>query len=143
VGTGAEVSDTWQIAANNLGGYDLSVNGPNGFLRSYKGSVLANAANLDIRTSYDKQGNGITLFSVNLGADVISVRFTDSYTGGVHTRKLKPGEGVQEHWQSHQSYGWYDLIIEAESDSAFRYQLAGHVETGQESRTDPAIASAS
>jgi len=33
-----------------------------------------------------------------------------------------------------QAFGWYDLVVIAESDSTFRY------ETGEESRTDPAIA---
>jgi phospholipase C len=42
-------------------------------------------------------------------------------------------------WELHQSFGWYDLVATVESDSTFRYQLAGHVETGEESRTDPAI----
>ena len=144
VGTGASVSDTWPIAGNNLTGYDLSVNGPNGFHRSYKGSVAgAAAANLDIRTAYDTQNNAITLFAVNLGANGVSLRMTNTYTGIVHTRKLDPGQAAKEHWQLHQSFGWYDLIIEVESDSSFRYQLAGHVETGQESRTDPAIGSTS
>ena len=36
VGSGAAVSDTWQITANSLSTYDLSVNGPNGFLRAFR-----------------------------------------------------------------------------------------------------------
>ena len=69
VGTGDDVSDTWQITANNLTGYDLSVNGPNGFLRAFKGSISgAGIANLDIRTSYDKEDNSITLSGANRGS---------------------------------------------------------------------------
>ena len=142
VATGSEVSDTWQIASNHLNQYDLAVNGPNGFLRSFKGSVSGEgASNLDIRSSYDRQANGITLSAVNLGSEDITVRVTDVYRGGTHTHKLKSGEETHEHWPTHQSFGWYDFIIEVESDSTFRYELAGHVETGQESRTDPAIGS--
>ncbi|MGA9588024.1 MAG: hypothetical protein WBQ95_22020, partial [Terracidiphilus sp.] len=64
------------------------------------------------------------------------------YTGSVHMVHLKAGETASKYSEQHQTYGWYDLVIEVESDSTFVYQLAGHVETGEESRTDPAIAAA-
>jgi hypothetical protein len=35
--------------------------------------------------------------------------------------------------------GWYDLIVKVSGDASFRYQLAGHVETGKESISDPAL----
>ena len=142
VGTGAAVSDVWQITANRLSTYDLSVNGPNGFLRAFQGSVSGeDKANLHVRTSYDPQSNGITLHLSNRGTDTVDVRVTDAYTGATHSQNLKPGEWADRHWSLPRSYGWYDLVVEVESDSTFRYQLAGHVETGEESRTDPAIAS--
>ena len=63
VGTSTSVSDTWQIAANNQMGYDLSVYGPNGFFRSFKGSISGpGKANLAIRTAYNKRTNAITLY---------------------------------------------------------------------------------
>ena len=144
VSPGGEVSDTWQITSNHLNQYDLAVNGPNGFLRSYKGSVSGEGvSNLYIQTSCDKQASGITLSAANRGSEDVTVRVTDAYTGGAHIHRLKAGEGTHQHWPTHHSFGWYDFIIEVESDSAFRYELAGHVETGQESRTDPAIGSIS
>jgi phospholipase C len=140
VGKGAEVSDTWQITGNDMSGYDLSVNGPNGFLRAFQGSVSGeDKANLHIHTSYDAQSNGITLHLANRG-HAVSVRITDRYTGDVHEVHLKAGEPADRHWSLHKTFGWYDLVVEVESDSTFRYELAGHVETGEESRTDPAIA---
>jgi len=36
-------------------------------------------------------------------------------------------------------HGWYDLIVTVAEDSAFHYRLAGHVETGKDSFTDPAL----
>ncbi len=35
--------------------------------------------------------------------------------------------------------GWYDLVVKVSGDASFRYQLAGHVETGKESISDPAL----
>ncbi|WP_348263619.1 phospholipase C, phosphocholine-specific [Telmatobacter sp. DSM 110680] len=142
VGTGAEIFDTWQITGNGLNQYDLSVNGPNGFLRSFKGSVSGEgASNLDVRSASDRHGNAITLSVVNRRTDAVTVRVTDAYTGEVHTHTLEVG--TETHWNRpvHQSFGWYDFIVEVASDSSLRYELAGHVETGQESRTDPGIGS--
>ena len=37
------------------------------------------------------------------------------------------------------SFGWYDLTIQVDSDPHFRRRVAGHLETGSDSMTDPAI----
>ena len=36
-------------------------------------------------------------------------------------------------------HGWYDLIVTVAGDPTFKYRLAGHVETGQDSFSDPAL----
>ena len=36
-------------------------------------------------------------------------------------------------------HGWYDLIVSVTADTTFQYQLAGHVETGKDSYSDPAL----
>jgi phospholipase C len=38
-----------------------------------------------------------------------------------------------------QFFGWYDLIVTVAGDPSFAYRLAGHVETGRESFSDPAL----
>jgi phospholipase C len=40
----------------------------------------------------------------------------------------------------HESFGWYDMTVGVDSDASFQRQLAGHVEAGKPSMTDPAIA---
>jgi phospholipase C len=140
VGRGADVSDTWDIAGNNLGGYDLSVYGPNGFLRAFKGSIAAGSANLSIRTSYDKEDNAITLSGSNRGSSTATVRVTNGYTGEVLSTDVKAGASGEHTFSLHHSSGWYDFVLEVEQDATFRYQIAGHVETGEESSTDPKIA---
>ena len=142
VGKGAVVSDTWPITANGLATYDLAVNGPNGFLRAFKGSVSGNdKANVEVRSSYDAHTNGIRVIVRNLGSATVEVRITDAYSGSVHPIHLKAGETASKYSERHQTYGWYDFTVEVASDATFVYQLAGHIETGEESRTDPAIAS--
>jgi phospholipase C len=41
-----------------------------------------------------------------------------------------------------ESFGWYDLAVRVDSDALFERQLAGHVETGRPSMSDPAIGAA-
>jgi phospholipase C len=136
---GAEVSDRWALSANSRGAYDLSVYGPNGFLRSFKGSTTGqNIANLDIETRYDDSGLGITLEITNLGA-ACQVSILDLYSKDEITHTLKAGEELTKHWNLKKTYGWYDFVIEVNTDTSFQQHIAGHVETGEESMTDPAI----
>jgi phospholipase C len=140
LGKGEKVADTYPISASGLRGYDLSVYGPNGFLRAFRGSLSGSSTvQLDLRTDYNEKGNIIILHGTNRGSQTIDLGVADSYTGKVTRRELKPGQSYDMTWELHQSFGWYDLVATVESDSTFRYQLAGHVETGEESRTDPAI----
>jgi len=67
------------------------------------------------------------------------VQITDFYTKQTITRTLRPGEGMTEHWQLQEFFGWYDLTVEVNSDSSFERRFAGHVENGKDSVTDPAI----
>lgn len=133
------VSDTWQITSNNLTAYDLSVYGPNGFYRAFKGSLSGSAANLDIRTRYEKEDNAITLSSRNRGSSMATIRLTNVYTGEVQTSEIEAGEGDEKTFHLQRTHGWYDFVVEVEQDPSFRYEIAGHVERGEESMTDPAI----
>jgi phospholipase C len=36
-------------------------------------------------------------------------------------------------------YGWYDLIVTVAGDPTFKYRLAGQLENGQGSFSDPAL----
>ena len=140
LGTGDSVSDTWQITSNNLTGYDLSVYGPNGFFRSFKGSISgAGAANLDIHTAYNKQTNALTLYGANRGSATATIRLTNVYTGQVLSEDVKAGASGAHTFELNSTHGWYDFIVEVAQDPSFRYQISGHLETGNESRTDPAI----
>jgi phospholipase C len=38
-----------------------------------------------------------------------------------------------------QYFGWYDLVVSVSQDSTFEHRLAGHVETGRDSFSDPAL----
>jgi phospholipase C len=44
-----------------------------------------------------------------------------------------------QHWELESSHGWYDLSITLAGSPIYLRQLAGHVETGRPSISDPAL----
>ncbi|KAA6461136.1 phospholipase C, phosphocholine-specific [Acidobacteria bacterium AB60] len=140
VGSGAEVADTYAITANNLSGYDLSVYGPNGFFRGFKGSVGKGSANLDVRVTENAEENSITLAGTNRSAGPVTIQLKNGYTGEVLSSAVGAGASGAHTFSLNGTHGWYDFTIEVAEDAGLRYQVAGHVETGEESFTDPAIA---
>ncbi len=130
------LSDTWQRAGKP--GYGLSVYGPNGFFRSFKGSLTGHhKTNLAVSALYE--GGGIALEIRNSGTQPATVHVHDAYGHHNASRALQPGEGWTHGWSLDGSHGWYDLTVSVDGDSAFQQQLAGHVETGDDSMTDPAL----
>ena len=49
------------------------------------------------------------------------------------------GEEFVYDWSLEEFQGWYDLVITVEQDPTFKYRFAGHIETGRESISDPAM----
>ncbi len=140
VGPGARVSDTWPFTARGHTAYDLSVYGPNGFLRAFKGELSGkHKAHLDVRSAYHVDRCGFTLDIQNRGIGNSNVRIFDAYTKKTSAHSVAPGETLTRHWALEASFGWYDFTVEVEADSTFKRNLAGHVETGSDSMSDPAI----
>ena len=140
VGSGARVSDVFAGASGSI--YDLSVYGPNGFFRAYKGSLSGeDKANLSTSVRYGAREGGITLVIINQGASAAPLTISNAYNDEQIKRTLPAGQNLSRFWALANSYGWYDFTIDVESDTTFQQQLAGHVEDGQNSMTDPAIAS--
>jgi len=75
------LSDTWNLGLTGVGECDLSVHGPNGFFRAFKGTVPALARALDVRAAYDEKGGDITLVIANRSAQSAKVFILDKYKG--------------------------------------------------------------
>jgi phospholipase C len=150
VGAGAEASDGLGFA----GSYDFAVHGPNGFYRGFKGEggaplspplhhrsrvLLPVPVSLETELSYNVEHNGVTLTIHNHGAHACAVSVLDGYTKKVVGGSVKPGATMSLYFALAKSYGWYDLRVTTSADARFERHLAGHVETGKDSMTDPAI----
>jgi phospholipase C len=138
VEAGKTLSDTWNVVGST---YDLSVYGPNGFIRYYKGSIGSSAAVLDLVSSYGRYNywGTITWQITNVSSNQAEVSVLDAYTGNVSTQLLQPQGTFENQLLLYQFYGWYDLVVTVAGDSTFQYRLAGHVETGNGSFSDPAL----
>jgi phospholipase C len=137
VEAGKTLAGVWNVAST----YDLSVYGPNGFVRFFNGSIGGSVAALEIAATYGSQGGrpSIQLKIKNAAALAADVTVFDAYTGNVSTRHLQPHATFSNKMTLNQFYGWYDLIVAVGGDPSFEYRLAGHVETGQDSFSDPAL----
>jgi len=141
VEAGESLSDTWNVAQNNQGRYDLSVFGPNGFLRSFRGTASALAqADLDIDSRYDVDDYELVLVITNRGPASCTVRVANAYDNDSDARVLRRGQSFHQRWSLKSSFGWYDVVVNVDTDPGFLRRLAGHLENGQDSVSDPAIA---
>lgn len=89
--------------------------------------------------TYEIQSNGIVLGIHNRIATASTVRVFDHYTLKKIEFTLEADGELTEFWPLESSYGWYDFRITTPSDSSFQHRLAGHLETGRDSMSDPAI----
>jgi len=137
LGAGDETSDI--LGSRGATAYDLAVSGPNGFLRTFAGGLAGGSANLKVLAIYDKESDGIALAIQNHGSSAEKVSIFNAYSGKTDTRQIHPNNSATFVSHLHQSFGWYDLTVTVDSDTKFRRQLAGHLETGKASVSDPAI----
>jgi phospholipase C len=139
---GNQLSDTWSYGILSVGAYDLSVYGPNGFFREYRGGgIAATSANIESTLAYNVASGLVVLTVRNAGAAACALHIVETYAQGTANEELKPGAIYQRSFPVDKFYGWHDLVLSVAADAAFYQQLAGHLETGKDSVTDPAIPS--
>lgn len=145
-GAHEELSDSFPAADD--GGYELSVHGPNGFFRRIQGNAAGAGAEIEVSaaTAVTHAGAvispGILLTLKNAGTGERKVTIRDGYTGQLVTVPVPGGAKVEKSFPLDGSHGWYDLLAETEGDASFRRHFAGHVETGQDSVSDPLMGKA-
>jgi phospholipase C len=123
----------------NAEAYDLTVFGPNGFWRRYRGapgSPLALAAS--------RRERALILSVTNRSTTPISaIVRARAYSDANETLTLTPGASAQCSIANSASGDWYDIEVTTPADPNFSQRFAGHIETGETSVTDPLIGAAS
>jgi phospholipase C len=143
--TGTAISDHWSAVAYTDGIYQLSVYGPNGFLYCFNGNIHTVAAdggaNPEVRASHDAVNNNLVLQLHNSGSgDCVLTLSANHYSStAAQTYPLPAGQSLTTTWPLSASANWYDLSIASDRDTSYLRRLAGHIETGNPSTSDPAI----
>ena len=139
VEAGKSLSNTWQ-RDGGASGYDLSVFGPNGLFRLFRGTVGPDAAaDLDIDVRYDVERDAVIVRIVNEARTPCQLQIANAYGGDVIRDKVRPGRKLEKRISLEKSFGWYDLAITTDADSRFVWRFAGHGENGRPSTSDPAL----
>ena len=135
-----QLIDTWRIDATAAPQYDLAVYGPNGFFCGFKGTCrAANAATSTssrptTKTPIPSGWRSRIAQHTRRGSAVVN-----TYRSRSMTSVLGAGDTDSKSWSLSATGGWYDLVITVEGDPHFEYRLAGHLENGEDSISDPAM----
>ncbi|MEO8927848.1 MAG: phospholipase C, phosphocholine-specific [Caulobacteraceae bacterium] len=134
VEAGKQLKDALPVTT---GGYDVSIFGPNGFLRRFRG-VRGGA---EVEARHDARAGRLRLTLRNPGdAPVVLIVKPGDYPAGAPRRHaLGPGASTTDSWNLDTAAPWYDLAVTSDADPVFLRRLAGHMETGRPSLSDPAI----
>ncbi|MFE0255546.1 phosphocholine-specific phospholipase C [Streptomyces sp. NPDC059010] len=131
---GKSLTDTWNSAYSN-GSYDLTVHGPAGFVRYFKGSNKTAGPEVTAR----HKGDDIELTFTNKGTASVRLKVANGYGGPATTVTVAPGATARRCIGLLASRRWYDLTVTADGDPAFLRRFAGRVENGRPGVSDPAI----
>ena len=146
VAAGDRLSGEWPLADFEDATYHLCVNGPNGFFREFRGDAKDPALEVSLEAIAPSQPGQFRamLKHKNLGAQDLTVLVGD-LTYGAPPQKTPlgargtDGDTVSTVLELDRSHGWYDVQIRVQGVTTFERRLAGHVETGHESVSDPAM----
>ncbi|WP_238912902.1 phosphocholine-specific phospholipase C [Achromobacter insolitus] len=138
VEAGTQLEGTWHTASDD-GRYDLWILGPNGFHRHCTGR--AGAPPLEVTAAYQGPGASLQLTVRNPAQQARSFQVQANAYGypQASDTKLGPGESVSLSWDMTRSGGWYDVTVLDGGDPAYTRRLAGRIETGAPSTSDPAM----
>ncbi|MEU2426734.1 phosphocholine-specific phospholipase C [Streptomyces sp. NPDC007851] len=131
---GRSVADTWNTAYSG-GTYDLTVHGPNGFLRTFQGPGKVAGPEVTARP----HGDDIELTLTNGGSGTVKLTLADGYGRRTRTFTVRAGATVRHVVHLGHSHRWYDVTITSDADRTFLRRFAGHVENGKPGVSDPAI----
>ncbi|MFC9331576.1 phosphocholine-specific phospholipase C [Kitasatospora sp. NPDC057015] len=139
VEAGKALTDTWSLPAATAT-YDFTTYGPHGFLRRLAGTV--GKVGPEVTARHDPATGHVTLTFSNPGTAAVTFTATDSYDA-THSYSYALAAGTTKtvpNWGVASANRWYDITVTSSTDTAYVRRVAGHVETGAASTSDPATA---
>ena len=133
VEAGKQLHDVFAAATS-----DVVVSGPGAFHRRFRDDP---ALAVDVQGEHRRERGGVLRVTlVNRGTQPVRLRVAPQLYPHAAERHhvLAPGARVVDTWPLKGSGGWYDLVVTEASSERFLRRLAGRVETGRPSTSDPA-----
>ncbi|MFF7328893.1 phosphocholine-specific phospholipase C [Streptomyces sp. NPDC008150] len=131
-------SDYFNIGTGyGAGAYDISMAGPNRFLRRFRGDATkAGKAVEAIPRFAVEPGTGrtalwFTLTNTSTAAVTFTITSNHYRTDGPWTYRVAAGGSAQDYFNAvaYQG-GWYDFTVTVDSDATWSRRFTGHIETG-------------
>ncbi|WP_042410104.1 phosphocholine-specific phospholipase C [Streptacidiphilus carbonis] len=133
---GKTVADTWNTAySKNV--TDLTVHGPNGFLRRFRHP--GRTAGPEVTARHNTTTGNLDLTLTNAGSTSAVLTISNAYSGSPLTVTVAKGATVTRTLDLGGCRNWYDVSVTMTGQADFVRRLAGHVETGTPGLSDPGI----
>lgn len=138
VEAGKTLSDYWGAKSYTKSIYQLEAHGPNGFLRVFQGNVANAAVMPEIALSYDPANHRVQLTMTNAGSSTCTFTVSNGYVGAdVRIYSVAAHGSVTDHWDLGSMANWYDLKATVAEASGWLRRVAGHMENGAASYSEP------
>ena len=107
--------------------YDVSVHGPNGFLRRFAGSLKGVGGLVEVSSSFGRGKFIIGMNNKSSSKVVLSLASNNSQYQP-RTIALEPGAAATASWEfEHSNHASYDVVATLDVDPLFRRRFVGHV----------------
>jgi phospholipase C len=149
VGAGQSITETLTLPISDAdltsAKYQVTLVGPNGFVRELGGDALDQACvGATASLTYDVAGGAVVVDVANNAAGEVSVLVTDNAynTGGPYEEAVSSGAAYSKSVPTASSGNWYDLTVAVSSGgtSCLTRRYMGRMETGADTVSDPAMA---
>ena len=138
VEAGKTLSDDWSANTYSRSIYELEAHGPNGFLRVWQGHVTHAAAMPEISLAYRPDRNSLQLIMTNTGSHACTFTVNNGYFSEDVRIYAVPANGSKtDTWDLTSFANWYDLTITVAEASGWLRRIAGHMENGVASTSEP------
>jgi phospholipase C len=139
---GDALTDEWSLSGFKDDVYHFCVHGPNGFFREFKGKQEETSVSLVCNyapqaTKAEKLGSIKVVIDPGVSGKQFQV--TDHYSNRVIKQTPRSPAGQTFLVPCTDNHNWYDFTVHAGKKNEFAWRFAGRIETGEWSRTDPAM----
>ncbi|MET9253960.1 phosphocholine-specific phospholipase C [Streptomyces sp. NPDC003717] len=123
------------------GRYDLTVTGPNRFLRRFRGDTSTPTGRHTRARSWFADHEGTTalwfeLINDHPGRTALFTAAANNYRAGTWTYRVGAGQRTADFFQQLvHCHGWYDFTLTVDHDPHWSQRFIGHIENGLTSRT--------